>query len=214
EPRGYYYVTPVSSESQQREHNWISIDLACVHVAFPGHHLQRAIDSSNRSNTLPRRLNTAATLYEGWGLYCEDMMQEQGFLDKPAHLLMVLRNRLWCALRVMLDVELHTRNLSIDAAVQRMRDVLGFDLNQAHVHSGEFTQYPGEAMSSAVGWALIRALKEEVMEAEEASQPDFNLKRFHDRLLSVGACALPQVIKHEFGEQTWKRVHARVFSTE
>ncbi len=205
--KGCYYVTPVSSDGHLLEHNWTSIDLTCVHEAFPGHHLQFVTANQNPENSLPRILNASATFYEGWALYCEDLMQEQGFLHKPEHHFMMLRDRLWRALRVMLDVELHTRGLTIDDAAQRMCDVLGFSIDQAKADLCWYSQSPTVPMSYATGWALIKALRD-----EESKQDDFNLKTFHNRLLSVGSCALPLIIKYEFGEQAWSRVHKKVFS--
>ncbi len=204
--RGYYYVTPVRSEGHLLEHNWTSIDLTCVHEAFPGHHLQFSIANQNPQNSLPRMLNASATLYEGWALYCEDMMQEQGFLDKPEHEFIMLRDRLWRALRVMLDVELHTRGLDVEEAAQRMCNELGFSIDQARADLNWYTQSPTVPMGYATGWALIKALRE-----EESKKADFDLKRFHDSLLSVGSCALPLVIKCVFGEQTWVNVKQKVF---
>jgi len=207
EQRGYYYVTPVRSEGHLLEHNWTSIDLTCVHEAFPGHHLQFVTANINPHNSLPRLLNSSATFYEGWALYCEDMMQEQGFLDKPEHYFIMLRDRLWRALRVMLDVELHTQNLSIDKAAQRMCNELGFSIDQAKADLSWYSQSPTVPMGYATGWALIKALRE-----EEEKKDDFNLKEFHDRLLSVGSCALPLVIKYEFGDQAWKSAWEKVFN--
>ncbi len=203
--QGYYYVTPVNSDAQLLEHNWVTIDLTSVHEAFPGHHLQFVSANQSPENSLPRMLNASATLYEGWALYCEELMQEQGFLHRPEHRFMMLRDRLWRALRVMLDVELHTRGLDIDSAAQRMCDALGFDLQQARADLSWYTQSPTVPMSYALGWAMIKALRE-----EEMQKADFNLQVFHDRLLSAGSCALPLVIKSRFGEQVWQAVRQKV----
>jgi len=205
--QGYYYVTPARSEGSLLEHNWTSIDLTCVHEAFPGHHLQFVTANQNPVNSLPKMLNASATFYEGWALYCEDLMQEQGFLDKPEHKFIMLRDRLWRALRIILDVELHTRNLDIETAAQRMCDDLGFDIDQAKADLSWYTQSPTVPMGYAVGWALIKALRE-----VESQKEGFTLKTFHDRLLSVGSCALPLVIKYEFGDETWNKVRDKVFS--
>ncbi|MDH5483714.1 MAG: DUF885 domain-containing protein [Gammaproteobacteria bacterium] len=207
EQQGYYYVTPVVSEGHMLEHNWTSIDLTCVHEAYPGHHLQFVTANCNPSNSLPRLLNASATLYEGWALYCEDMMQEQGFLDKPQHQFIMLRDRLWRALRVILDVRLQTQGLGIDDAAQMMCDQLGFSIDQARADISWYTQSPTVPMSYAVGWALIRALRE-----QQEQREDFNLQQFHDRLLSVGSCALPLVIKRAFGEEAWQQARDSVFN--
>lgn len=205
--QGYYYVTPVRSEGHLLEHNWTSIDLTCVHEAYPGHHLQFVTANMNPQNSLPKMLNASATFYEGWALYCEDLMQQQGFLNKPEHQFIMLRDRLWRALRVMLDVELHTESLSFDEAAQRMCDELGFSIDQATADLNWYSQAPTVPMGYATGWALIKALRD-----EESKKPDFDLKTFHDRLLSVGSCALPLVIKYEFGEEVWQKIKSQVFN--
>jgi len=204
--KGYYYVTPVRSEGHLLEHNWTSIDLTCVHEAFPGHHLQFVTANKNPHNSLPRLLNSSATFYEGWALYCEDLMQEQGFLNQPEHHFIMLRDRLWRALRVMLDVELHTQNLSINSAAQRMCDALGFSIDQAKADLSWYSQSPTVPMGYATGWALIKALRD-----EESQKANFNLKNFHNKLLSVGSCALPLVIKFEFGNEAWMSAKTKVF---
>ena len=61
-------------------------------------------------------------------------------------------------------------------------------------------------MGYAIGWALIKELIE-----VESQKEGFSLKAFHDRLLSVGSCALPLVIKYEFGDETWNKVRDKVF---
>jgi uncharacterized protein (DUF885 family) len=120
----------------------------------------------------------------------------------------MLRDRLWRALRVMLDVELHTRGLSIDEAAQRMCRELGFDIDHAKADLSWYTQSPTVPMGYATGWALIRALRE-----QQAQRDGFDLKIFHDRLLSVGSCALPLVIKRAFGEEAWQQARDKVFAS-
>ena len=204
---GHYYVTPATSDNHLAAHNKVSIDLTGVHEAFPGHHLQFVTANLNPSNSLPRMLNASATLYEGWALYCEDLMQEQGFLGQPQHRLMMLHDRMWRALRVMLDVELQCRGLSVEAATERMCNELGFSRDEAQGELAWYIQNPGVPMGYATGWALIRALRE-----QQSQQPDFNLKAFHNQLLSVGSCALPMVICRAFGQEAWLCARRAVFS--
>ena len=199
-------MTPVVSEGQMLEHNRASIDLTCVHEAFPGHHLQFVTANQNPANSLPRLLNPSATLYEGWALYCEDLMLEQGLLARPEHRFIMLRDRLWRALRVMLDVELHTRGLSVEDAAQRMCDSLGFEMSHARADISWYIQSPTVPMGYATGWALIRAVRE-----TQSKNEGFELKSFHDRLLSVGSCGLPRVIKRAFGEDAWMDARKQVF---
>lgn len=203
---GYYYVTPAADEAGLGEHNWSALMHTCVHEAWPGHHLQFVKANQRPSaSTLPRRVNTSATLYEGWALYCEQLMHEQGFLDRPEQRFILLRDRLWRALRIQLDVELHTRGLSVEAAAGRMQTSLGFTREQALADLNWYTQSPTVPMGYATGWRLMTAARELALEQ------GMSLKDFHDRVLAGGSIALPLVLKPSFGEAFWDAVSERVF---
>ncbi|MEJ2399177.1 MAG: DUF885 family protein, partial [Gammaproteobacteria bacterium] len=121
EQTGYYYVTPPQDEESRGEHNLVSLQHTCVHEAWPGHHLQFVTANRRKtSSSLPRLVNTSATLYEGWALYSEQLMQEQGFLQQPESRFVLLKDRLWRALRVVLDVDLHVHGKRLDAAARTM----------------------------------------------------------------------------------------------
>lgn len=204
---GYYYVTPAADASLLGEHNQVGLGHTCVHEAWPGHHLQFVTAHARpESRTLPRLLNPSATLYEGWALYCEQLMTEQGFLEGAEHQFVLLRDRLWRALRVQLDVELQCRGLSLDAAAERMTSALGFPREQALADLLWYTRAPGVPMGYALGWALINA-------ARDIQAPGPALKDFHDRLLAPGSVALPLVLERAFGEDLWRRSRAQVFGS-
>lgn len=204
---GHYYVTP-PSESEMGEHNAISLKHTCVHEAWPGHHLQFVTANLNQtSNTLPRLINASATLYEGWALYCEQLMHDEGFLDKPESAFVLLKDRLWRALRVMLDVEMQTRGLNIEQAVEKMQALLGFTRSEAIAELSWYSQAPGVPMGYATGWAVINTTRQRLKSAGE----DFKLKEFHDKLLSAGSIALPFVIRSRFGQPLWESVRKQVF---
>jgi uncharacterized protein (DUF885 family) len=202
---GHYYVTPASGAALLGEHNNAGLAHTCVHEAWPGHHLQFVTAHARpESRTLPRLLNPSATLYEGWALYCEQLMAEQGFLEGPEHEFILLRDRLWRALRVQLDVELHCHGLGLDAAAERMTQALGFPREQALADLLWYTRAPGVPMGYAVGWALINAARD-----IQAAGPA--LKEFHDRLLAPGSVALPLVLERAFGADLRREARTRVF---
>ena len=209
EQRGLYYVTPPADEAARAEHNRVGQRHTCVHEAWPGHHLQFVTANRDRaSSTLPRLLNPSATLYEGWALYCEQLMFEQGFLGEPASRFVLLKDRLWRALRIMIDVELHCRGLSVEAAVERMSQALGFTATQAR---GEITWYslaPSVPMGYATGWALINAARSRL----QGLEPEAGLRSFHDRLLGAGSVGLPLAIRARFGAPFWDSVAREVFA--
>lgn len=209
EQHGYYYVTVPEDEESMLEHNLTSIGLTSVHEAFPGHHLQFATANlSSTASSLVRVLNPSATLYEGWALYCEQLMVEQGFLGSDDHQVIMLRDRLWRALRVMIDVSIHTRGMTIDEAVKMMCDELGFEEAQARGELNWYSMSPTIPMSYAVGWCLINRTRE-----IQQQQNDFNLKRFHDQVISCGSVSLPLVIRNQFGDDAWQQLKS-TFRTE
>ncbi|MEE8428617.1 MAG: DUF885 domain-containing protein [Gammaproteobacteria bacterium] len=206
--QGWYYVTPADTQELLGEHNFPGLMHTCVHEAWPGHHLQFVTANLNpAARSLPRLINTSATLYEGWALYCEQLMQEQAFLDGVEHRFLLLRDRLWRALRVMLDVELHTRGLTVDDAARRMQQELGFPRAQAMADLHWYTRSPTVPMGYATGWALINAARDCVRETEA----EFSLRRFHDRLLSVGSMALSLGLQRVFEPAIWAQARQRVF---
>ncbi|MFO7604036.1 MAG: DUF885 domain-containing protein [Gammaproteobacteria bacterium] len=208
--KALYYVTIPDNDEDLREHYPQSIPHTCVHEAWPGHHLQFVTAHlSPSARTWPRLLNSSATLYEGWALYCEQLMQEQGFLAAPEAEFILLKDRLWRTLRIMLDVELHTRGLSLDAAAGRMQAALGMSRQQALADVRWYTRAPTVPMGYATGWALITATRARL----QASQPEFSLKAFHDALISAGSIALPLVLRQRFGEPLWSSIHRETFKS-
>jgi uncharacterized protein (DUF885 family) len=205
--QGWYYVTPASNEAALGEHNFASLPHACVHEAWPGHHCQFVTANLNPvASSLPRLSNPSATLYEGWALYCEQLMQEQGFLNTPEVRFVLLKDRLWRALRILLDVELHTRGLEVTEAAERMQTALGFTHEQAMADLTWYTRAPTVPMGYATGWALINAARQRLQEGKELTLADF-----HDRLLAEGSIGLPFVLKAQFGDALWEDVRQDVF---
>lgn len=206
--RGLYYVTPPADAAARAEHNSLGIRHTGVHEAWPGHHLQFVTANSRAaSRTLPRQLNASATLYEGWALYCEQLMVEQGFLDAPESRFVLLRDRLWRALRILIDVDLHVQGVAPELAAQRLQQWLGFTPGQARGEITWYSQAPTVPMGYATGWALVNAARRRWGNAEEA----VGLREFHDRLLGAGSMALSLVLRRAFGEPFRAQTLGEVF---
>ncbi len=110
-PSGIYIVTPSvgGDPNAMREHNYASISNTSVHEAYPGHHLQ--LSAATRHPSLVRLLTDAPEFVEGWGMYSEQMMREQGFDDGPEFLLAMHTDAIWRACRIILDVRMHRGEL-------------------------------------------------------------------------------------------------------
>ncbi len=206
EQRGLYYVTTVDEDSLLAEHNQYSIDLTSVYEAFPGHHLQFVIANKNSNNNVTRLLNASASMYEGWALYCEQLVFEQGLYSEKEHQFILLRDRLWRALRIIIDVKIHTGQFTFDQAADLLVEKLGFDLTQAQAEITWYSSAAATPLCYAIGREIILKTRE-IMQVSDKSK----LKEFHDALLSQGSIALPLVIQTVFGESVWQRVHDEIF---
>jgi len=193
---GYYYVTPVTSDDLLREHNFVGLENTSVHESYPGHHLQFSIaNGTPAASTLPRLMNESSVFYEGWALYCEQLMQEQGFLKSPEHRFVMLKDRLWRALRIIIDVKTQTGQMSYDEAADLMARELHFPREQACGDLNWYSQSPSVPMGYALGWSIINRLRDQ---EQKRLGSKFALRQFHDKLLSAGSISLPLVEKRHF----------------
>ncbi len=193
---GYYYVTPVGDDDLLREHNWVGLENTSVHESYPGHHLQFSVANSiPAASTLPRLMNESSVFYEGWALYCEQLMQEQGFLRSREHRFVMLKDRLWRALRIIIDVKTQTGQMTYDEAADLMVRELHFPRAQACGDLNWYSQSPSGPMGYALGWSIINRLR---VEEQKRLGTNFNLREFHDTLLSAGSISLPLVEKRHF----------------
>jgi uncharacterized protein (DUF885 family) len=167
-----------------------------VHESYPGHHLQFSIANCNpRSATLPRLMNESSVFYEGWALYCEQIMKEQGFLKSKENRFVMLKDRLWRALRIIIDVKTQTGKMSYDEAADLMVRELHFPRAQACGDLNWYSQSPSVPMGYALGWSIVNRLRQQ---EQTRLGNKFVLSEFHDKLLSCGSISLPLVEKRHF----------------
>jgi uncharacterized protein (DUF885 family) len=181
--RGVYIVTPSvdGDPDAMREHNWASIVNTSVHEAYPGHHHQSS--AALASPTPTRLLTDAPEFHEGWAMYCEQMMLEEGFEDSPARRVIVATDAIWRACRIILDVELHRGRIGVDEAVDFLAQHTRFELPVARAEVHRYTQTPGYNLSYLLGKVQLLRLR-----ADERQRlgSEFSLKQFHDALLYSG----------------------------
>ena len=186
---GIFWVTPVGDEADAgrrkelpRDHNKWGIPVTALHEGYPGHHLQFC--RANSIESVPRRMFWTNAFVEGWALYCEEMMEQEGFLDDPRHRLLRLKDQLWRACRVAVDVGLHCFGMGFDEAIEMMVNTAHLERPNARVEVTRYTMTPTQPMSYLIGKREILALRRDV---EAAEGERFDLRRFHDRLLSFGS---------------------------
>jgi len=183
-PKGIYVVTPSVGHDPDamREHNVSSISNTSIHEAYPGHHLQ--LDTARRIPSLTRLLTDAPEFVEGWGMYSELMMREQGFDAGPAFRLAMHTDAIWRACRMILDVRLHRRELTVDEAIAFMVEQTSFQRSNAAAEISWYTYRPTYPLSYLLGRTLLLGLRSD----EQRRLGDrFSLKGFHDTLLQNGS---------------------------
>jgi uncharacterized protein (DUF885 family) len=178
--QGYFWVTPPPDEAGLRDHAHASIPAVAAHEGYPGHHLQ--MTSVNRIPSLTRRAIRSSVMIEGWGLYTEQLMHDVGYYDDAARLAQ-LAMRLLRALRIVLDMELQSGELTYEAAVARAVSVGRLEESTARSEVARYTMTPTQPFSYLVGCLELERLRA----ASQARLGDaFRLRRFHDRVLSYG----------------------------
>ena len=178
--QGYFWVTPPPDEAGLRDHARATIPAVAAHEGYPGHHLQ--MTSVNRLPSLTRRAIRSPVMIEGWGLYTEQLMADVGYYDDAARLAQ-LAMRLLRALRIVLDMELQSGELTYDAAVARAVSVARLEVSTARSEVARYTMTPTQPFSYLVGCLELERLRA----ASQARLGDaFRLRRFHDRVLSYG----------------------------
>ncbi|MCI0568365.1 MAG: DUF885 domain-containing protein [Acidobacteria bacterium] len=196
--KGYFWVTPpegIVSEEERRqhmkEHMLAAIPITCVHEGYPGHHAQLSL--ANRAGSPVQRQIGTPVLIEGWALYCEEMMGEQGFYSDPRTRLLQLKDYLWRCSRVVIDVGLHTGHLTFEEAVQILVRVAKINPVSARGEVKRYSKTPTQPLSYAVGKRELTRLRDDVRRLEGDR---FSLKEFHRRLLRHGSIA-PQRIREQ-----------------
>jgi len=176
------WMTPAQREDRLRSHHNAWIPIIAVHEAYPGHHVEGLIRQGN--TRLLRKVVHESVMSEGWGLYTEEMMYQQGFLQGDDVRLTQLRNRLWRAARVIMDVSLHTGKMTYDEAVTFLADKVRFDRYAAALDVDMYTVQPTYVLGYLIGMQEIEGIRTDyIAKYGEPSPPS----EFYDRLLSVGS---------------------------
>jgi len=185
------WMTPEQQAERLRSHHRAWIPIIAVHEAYPGHHVQAL---QLRENPRPLRKVVREPIFsEGWGLFTEELMFELGFLQGDDVRLTQLRNRLWRAARVILDVSLHTGRMTIEEAVDFMVERVRFERYAAELEVGMYPRRPTYVLGYLIGMQEIEAIRDEYVQVHGAPSPPSVL---YDRLLRIGSIP-PALVREE-----------------
>lgn len=187
---GIFWVTVPDGDAapeRLRGHPRPGMTVTAVHEGYPGHHLQ--LTHANAHASLTRTIADSTLTIEGWAFYCEQMLAEVGYYgdDLPLRLYQ-LRDQLWRAARVVLDMRLHTGDISYDDAIDYLVDVADLERPNAEAEVRRYTSTPTYQICYAIGKAEILKIRDERQRRDPAG---FDLGAFHRELLDYGSIAVP-----------------------
>ncbi len=180
---GFYYVN--TSKLDQRP-LW-ELPALTAHEAVPGHHNQIALQQELELPKFRKYLTGFTAFVEGWALYTEHLGIEMGLYDSPEKNMGRLSYEMWRACRLVVDTGLHAKGWTKPQAIAFMRENTALTDANIEAEVNRYISWPGQALGYKIGELKIRELR---ARAEKALGPKFDLRAFHDTVLSQGAVPL------------------------
>lgn len=200
----YYYVTPVEQnwtdtqkEEWLRRFNYSTLRDVSIHEAYPGHYVHFLHAAGVMSPI--RKTFMSYSFTEGWAHYCEQMMVEEGYGgSSPVLHFAQLSEALLRNCRYVVSILMHTGRMTLEEATQFFMDNSFMDRLPAQREAVRGTFDPGY-LNYTLGKLLILKLRED-LKAREGDR--FDLKEFHDRLLSFAYPPIPLLRRRLLGEDS------------
>jgi uncharacterized protein (DUF885 family) len=181
---GYYWVNTYDLKSR----TLYTIPALTVHEAVPGHHLQSALNNELGDKIPPFRKNLYLSAYgEGWGLYTEYLAEEMGLYTTPYEQFGKLTYEMWRACRLVVDTGIHALGWSKQMVLDYMSSNTALSLHEINTETDRYISWPGQALSYKIGELKIRELRSI---AEKKLGSDFDIREFHEIILSEGTVTL------------------------
>lgn len=180
---GVFYV-PVPDATKA---NVVGGEALFLHEAIPGHHYQVSLQQEDTNLPAFRRFLWYGAYGEGWALYSESLGRELGLYTDPYQYFGMLTSEMHRAIRLVVDVGIHTKGWTREQAIQYSKD------NEAEPEEGiisEIERYmaiPGQALSYKIGQLKILELR---TKAEKALGDKFDIRAFHNQVLDAGCLPL------------------------
>jgi len=192
----YYNVTPLDdyndeeAESYLREYNHYVLQILNIHEAIPGHYTQLVY--SNKSPSLIKSLLGNGAMIEGWAVYAELMMLEEGYNNSPEMWLMYNKWHLRVVCNTILDYSVHNLEMSKEEAMDLLMNQAFQEQAEADGKWKRATLSQVQLCSYFTGFTEIYDLRSEL---KEKQGDQFSLKKFHEEFLSYGSSPVRYIRK-------------------
>ena len=182
---GIYYI-PILDPTKINITNW-ALEATFLHEAIPGHHYQLSLQQEDTTNPKFRRFASYPAFSEGWALYTESLGDLLGCYKDPYQKMGAYGNEIHRAIRLVVDVALHTGRMTREEAIAYM---MAHEALAEQVITAEIERYmamPGQALSYKTGELKIKELRDKYQQQLGAK---FSLTAFHDAILKGGSMPL------------------------
>lgn len=180
---GVFYFNAYKPETRTR----FTTTAFFLHEAIPGHHFERSLAQETTGLPAFRRFGSSIAFSEGWGLYSEMLGQEIGMYDDPWQWVGRLTAEIWRGVRLVVDTGIHSKGWTREQAIAYFKDNVPQDEVTAVQEVERYIAVPGQALSYKIGELKLRELR---ARAEKALGKDFDLRAFHNEVLSHGSVSL------------------------
>lgn len=180
--------TAENAESYLREYNDYILQILNIHEAVPGHYTQLVY--SNQSPSIIKSILGNGSMVEGWAVYAEKMMLESGYKNSDEMWLMYYKWNLRATCNTILDISVHTKNMSKEAALDLLTKEAFQQQAEADGKWKRVTLSQVQLCSYFTGYTEIYNLREELKKKEGDK---FNLKKFHEKFLSFGSAPVKYI---------------------
>lgn len=180
--------TAENAESYLREYNDYILQILNIHEAVPGHYTQLVY--SNQSPSIIKSILGNGAMVEGWAVYAEKMMLESGYKNSDEMWLMYYKWNLRATCNTILDISVHTKNMSKEAALDLLIKEAFQQQAEADGKWKRVTLSQVQLCSYFTGYTEIYNLREEL---KKQQGKDFKLKQFHEKFLSFGSAPVKYI---------------------
>ncbi len=180
---GIFYV-PVPDATT---YNVVGGESLFLHEAIPGHHYQISLQQEDAALPSFRRFLWYGAYGEGWALYTESLGKELGLYTDPYQYFGMLSSEMHRAIRLVVDVGLHTKGWTREQAIQFSKDNEADSEESITAEIERYMAIPGQALSYKIGQLKILELRGK---AEKALGEKFDIKEFHNQVLDAGCLPL------------------------
>ena len=171
----------------------LNAEAIAYHEGIPGHHLQFTV-AAELPELPPFRKYAEFTAYiEGWAFYSERLGKEVGFYQDPYSEYGRLENEMWRAVRLVVDTGVHSKHWSREQMLDYFRQHTAMDEQNIVTEVDRYIVWPGQALAYKLGQMKIIELRER---ARQRLGDRFDIKTFHDAVLSEGPLPLDVLEKH------------------